>query len=323
MSEISTVFYNQVYATEWDDLVHVSVNGTLFHLRTFLAYHPPNRFSDASLCFYKKDRLAAVFPAARVIIKNEKWLISHPGASFGGYVYIPSVTIRDLSEIVDKTIEHARAEGYSGIKTTLPSRIYYSIPDDSAEFLLRIRNFTYDKQELSSTVALSNLPSDPWENFSSRTYRAIRKANRSGIQVRISNDLRSFYSILKKNLKLRHNVSPTHTREEIIALHKIFPEKILLFGAFLGRKMVGGLVLFLCNVRTCLAFYISHDEAFQKYRPVDKLMSEVVRWARDNGFHYLDFGTFTLNMVPNWGLGRFKEKFLAKGVFRNTLVLKL
>ncbi len=36
------------------------------------------------------------------------------------------------------------------------------------------------------------------------------------------------------------------------------------------------------------------------------------------GFKYLDFGIFTVNMEPNWGLGRFKENFGARGIFRDT-----
>jgi hypothetical protein len=39
---------------------------------------------------------------------------------------------------------------------------------------------------------------------------------------------------------------------------------------------------------------------------------------KDEGFKFLDFGIFTVNMDPNWGLGRFKENFGARGIFRDT-----
>ena len=36
---------------DWDDFVERSNNETLFHLRSFLEYHPKNRFNDHSLIF--------------------------------------------------------------------------------------------------------------------------------------------------------------------------------------------------------------------------------------------------------------------------------
>ena len=58
-------------------------------------------------------------------------------------------------------------------------------------------------------------------------------------------------------------------------------------------------------------------------RVMDVAMDGVIQWALKAGIRTLDFGTFTKAMVPNWGLGRFKEKFGARGVLRNTLELTL
>jgi hypothetical protein len=41
------------------------------------------------------------------------------------------------------------------------------------------------------------------------------------------------------------------------------------------------------------------------------------------GFSFLDFGIFTVNMEPNWGLGRFKENFGSRGIFRDTFYKEL
>ena len=48
----------------WDDFVPQANNGTLFHLQSFLSYHPYDRFLDHSLLVNKKDKLFSVFPAA-------------------------------------------------------------------------------------------------------------------------------------------------------------------------------------------------------------------------------------------------------------------
>ena len=83
--------------------------------------------------------------------------------------------------------------------------------------------------------------------------------------------------------------------------------------------MIGGVVNFIANNDVILAFYISHDEDYQEYRPINLLFYEIFRWAISNNYSVFDFGIFTVNEEPNMGLARFKEKFGASGIFRDTL----
>jgi len=87
--------------------------------------------------------------------------------------------------------------------------------------------------------------------------------------------------------------------------------------------MIAGVVLFACNPKVLMAFYISHDENFQNYRGVNLLFHDVIKRAIKQKFKFLDFGIFTVNMEPNWGLGRFKESFGASGLFRDTFQIEL
>ena len=74
--------YNEEkHLQEWDVFVDNSNNGTIFHLRNFLAYHKKREFKDASIIFSKKNKIKALFSAA---LLNKTLLHSHPGASFGG-----------------------------------------------------------------------------------------------------------------------------------------------------------------------------------------------------------------------------------------------
>ncbi|MDZ7821864.1 MAG: GNAT family N-acetyltransferase [Candidatus Marinimicrobia bacterium] len=143
------------------------------------------------------------------------------------------------------------------------------------------------------------------------------------MKVRESGDYARFYEILKNNLKIRHGVLPTHALEELYALKARYPGRIRLYGAYLGETMIAGIVMFDANDRVTLAFYISHDEKYQEYRAVNVLFKEVIADSIARRFHYLDFGIFTVNMEPNYGLARFKESFGAGGVFRDTLMLDI
>jgi len=308
---------------KWDDFVRTSNNGTIFHTRRFLGYHPKERFVDHSFIFRKGERWSSVLPAAMVSMQGKRFLISHPGASFGGPVFDFSISLKDTFFVVQSLLEAARSENVDEVRFTLPPLIYHSRPGNYFDFALLESGFSYSKREVSSVIPLDFSEDETLSIFSESARRAARRAMKLGVKVRESDDFSAFYAILQNNLKMRHNVKPTHTLTELLQLKQLFPNDIRLFGATIEGELVAGVVTFTCNPKVTLAFYISHREDMQEYRGVNVLFHEVIRWAIRQGFKFLDFGIFTVNMKTNWGLARFKESFGALGVFRDTLVKKI
>ena len=66
MIEYKTFKKSEISDHEWDSFVENSDNGTLFHKREFLAYHPKDRFNDASFVVKKDNKVLALFTAAVV-----------------------------------------------------------------------------------------------------------------------------------------------------------------------------------------------------------------------------------------------------------------
>ena len=62
---------------KWDDFIDQSNNGTLFHKRKFLNYHPSGRFLDHSLIFEKRGNIIGLLPGVLKKIKEKNILISH------------------------------------------------------------------------------------------------------------------------------------------------------------------------------------------------------------------------------------------------------
>jgi lipid II:glycine glycyltransferase (peptidoglycan interpeptide bridge formation enzyme) len=118
---------------------------------------------------------------------------------------------------------------------------------------------------------------------------------------------------------LRHEVRPTHSLAELQKLVKLFPKQIILHTAHYKDNMIAGIVNFVCNDNTVLAFYICHNHQFQDYRPLNLLFLYVFDWAIKSRYKFYDFGIFTVKEEPNYGLARFKENFGANGYFRKTL----
>jgi len=321
-SNIKVIPFAPDFIEAWDSFVWQSNNGTLFHTRAFLAYHPPQRFNDDSLLFFKEGRLLAVLPAATRVDDTSKILRSHPGASFGSFVANSNLSLRDAERIVTNFLAYCHERGYAGAEITLPPQIYLARPSHYLDFILYQHGFRYRKREVSSVVPLDVTMDRVLELFSPESRRAVRRAQKLNVRIEESDDFATFYEILKKNLRLRHNVQPAHSLDELLQLKKIFPERVRLFAAFAENELIAGIVIFACNSRAALAFYISHREAFQRYRGVNLLFYEVFQWCISQGFRFVDFGIFTVNMQPNWGLGRFKESFGAQGVFRDTMMLE-
>jgi hypothetical protein len=320
---IEIVRYTAKDAVAWDEFVWSANNGTLFQTRRFLSYHPADRFKDHSLCFYKGGRRLAVLPAADFKNGEVRTLISHRGASYGGLTVRDTLGIRDSFDLVRALIHHARNEGFDAIDLTPPPQIYFNRPSNYIDFALVQNGFTYRKREISSVIPLDYPVEEILSTFSESSRRAVRRGKKLGVVVRESEDYGDFYQILKKNLQLRHNVQPTHTLDEVHKLKSLFPERIKLFAAYHHNRMVAGVVMFICNPKVVLAFYISHNEEFQQYRGVNVLFHDIIQWALNGGYAFLDFGIFTVNEDPNWGLAHFKESFGAQGVFRDSLKLML
>jgi len=303
---------------EWDNFIDNSDNGTIFHKRRFLSYHPKGRFIDSSLVFKKQNKLFSIFPAVEVEREGKKILSSHGGASYGSFVYKEDLNLREAFDLVEQTIDYAKKNNFNRIQLTIPPIIYLTKYSNYIDFALVKNDFQYVKRDVSSVVQLDFPREKLLYTYRAEARTAVKKSIKQGVEIVECEKFAEYYEILKKNLKMRHNVNPTHTLDELIKIKNLFPSKVRLWGAFLKDKLIAGVCNFSANDKVVLAFYISHDEEYQEYRAVNLLFYEIMKRYQDEGYKFLDFGIFTVNMDPNWGLGRFKENFGARGIFRDT-----
>ena len=302
----------------WDSFVLKANNGTLFHLRKFLSYHPDDRFKDHSIEVYKKNTIFSVFPAADIIIDDKKMLVSHPGSSYGSFISKEELSIKDAMDMVSKLIDYSSKKGFEGIKLTIPPAFYSNRLSNYIEYSLLFNGFDYFRREVTSTLTIENSEHKILNKFKPSHQRALRKSKKLGVETRITKKADEFFSILKDNLKIRHGVDPTHSLIELKSLIKLFPESINIFGAFYDNQMIAGVLNIVVKNGVALAFYISHKEDFQELRPLNLLFFDIFKWCLKNNIKVYDFGTFTEKGIANMGLGRFKESFGASGVFRDS-----
>lgn len=300
---------------DWDAFVRTSANGTLFHRLDFLAYHG-DRFhqQESHLAWKQGETLKAVMPLALLAEGDEILARSPYGASYGGIVHRPDLSLAEAEEMVGLLMEHLCQQGVTRCTITPPPTIYSAQASDYISFFLLKAGFRLVNSDLTAYIPVS---AQPLDSFSYAAGKAVRKAQREGVIVAESRDVDAFYDILLAN-RSKFDAVPTHTREEVRWLLEHLGDNIQLFMASLSDQPIAGTLVFRCNDLVLLDFYWAHLEEYQSHRPVNLLVHEVTRWAAGQGITWFDFGTQTFNMIPGRGSSRFKETFGSTGIFRHT-----
>jgi hypothetical protein len=296
------VKYNENFSNLWDEFVKNSKNGTIFHTRKFLSYHPSERFKDESILIYKKNRLVALFPA----IEFENRIISHRGSTYGGLIVGLKNRLNDSLEIwkniikyYNKTIEFRRSE-----------YIFDLYPSEEIIFSAKKLGFKEINEELSTCLDLNNIKLTKGRKW------ALTKCKNLQI-VFDDNDYKSYYKILKNNL-IKHNSTPTHSLEEMIKLKSLLPKNYFLVTIYLDDKMIAGIWLVLANSKTAHTFYIAQNYNYTEYQPLSCVAKNIIEFLKEKNFKYLNFGISTEDggKIINKGLFEFKESFGGFGVSR-------
>jgi hypothetical protein len=313
---IQAISYTEEWKERWDRFVLASNNGTMFHLQKFFDYHPKGRFNWHHLLFVENKEIVAVLPGAVMGTTFE----SPIGASYG------SLVTNDLSfakslELVDAFSDYCRDHSFERALLTPPPFMYQKVITQHLDYALAYRGFSYDKHYISHAIQLNT--EDFVSHFQSTARRYIHKYQREhALRVEMNEDYEAFYPILIQN-KARHGVTPTHTLGEILRLKKLLPENLALFLVYKGTKPIAGSLMFSCNDQVALCFYNMLLYEYEEYNPIHIVMYEVVKWATERGFSWVDIGvsqdTKAENpMTPSMNLIRFKEKFNAHGLLRST-----
>ena len=308
---------------QWDKFVENSGNGTIFHLQRFLNYHPPGKFNNHSIIFHNGKDIIAVIPGVEEKQKD-KVFISHPGASFGGFILKNGINIKKIKNIISVFLEYIKKNDFHSVLITQSSLPYQDRFGEEIDFLLSLYGFRIKKKELTSGLFLNFASEeDMLKNFKNSAVRGVKKSLRNNVNFRQSDDIEIFYSILSENLKKYHKTEPTHSYDELKKLMSKFSDRILLFGAYHKGKMIGGIVLFLCRKDIALIFYISSDRRYQALRQENLMIYELIKWLYERNYKYLDFGTLSVDMKINYGIYQFRSGFGTVNFVRNQYYLKI
>ncbi len=315
------------WESAWEAGVASSRNGTVFHTRRFLSYHPEGRFLDASILFLDGEKIVGLLPAARRTDDGKPILVSHPGASYGGIVLPLGAPMNTTGEMLSLLKEHARAEGYGRISLLrLPPVSLQREWSGDQQYWLYQQGWRMTQCEMDGAVNLRGLTEEKvMPSLTGKCRNMVRQAERGGVVVGLSDDFPAFWTLLGEVLSQRHGAKPTHTQGEIQTLKSLLPGQVRLLAAKRGGALVGGIILVTIHDRALYTLYMAQDYTSQQYHPMHLLLRDALCLAIREKRSVLHLGVSTEDggTKINEGLFFFKESFGCRPVRRESWEIEL
>lgn len=308
--------YQDKYELVWDEFVlSKSINGNFLQTRNFYNYHAKGKFKDASVMFFKDEKLAAVLPANE--IDDGKTLIAHQGSTFGGIVigkeYANTV---NYNWIFGELMAYFRKKKYKIAELRMHNWLYS--PDEKHHELLdyyfQLNGFIV-RSEIGFYIDLERLGVDYVSYFEKLKKRKLNKARKQGLsfgQLNSDDEVIDFYAVLMDNMR-KLSAVPAHSLEEILDFKNFrLKDVVSFYGVFYEDIMIAGSMVFdFCDKKVFHTQYLASHHDYLDYCPNEFLYTNLIQVAKDKGYRYLSYGTSSLEhgMVYNESLGMYKEGF--------------
>lgn len=326
MSKISLeILKDNNCGPELENFIASSANGTLFHSPRFLSYHGEEKFQKRSgtisHLLFRKGRTICGFMPGMILRENDTVSFNSPyGASYGSFV-TPRVSFDQAGAMLDQFMNFLAESGvHEANLVPVPPCYSKDSFQDFFQYLLLSRGFSIKKTELLIVCRLGQSADYPHCSMDKGAKHAYKQAERKGVQTARSEDFGRFYDLLEKNLS-RFQKKPTHTLEEILRIHELFPERLQIWLATLEDRAIAGALILLTNDLTANCFYVCSAEEYSSFRGTSLAMKNVLEWLSGQGFQWMDWGPSSFGYEPHVPLIRFKESFGGLGVLRYYLHL--
>lgn len=305
--------YDESMKGLWDEFVNRSRNSTFMHRRDFIEYHG-DRFQDCSLMVCADDnRPTALLPANR----EGQVLVSHAGLTYGGFITDDSTKQPQMLDIFDSVLTWLQQAGVNKLVYKTTPHIHHRIPAEEDLYALYLAGGKLIARDVWPVI-----PRELRPEFQERRGRGVSKAAKAGLEVRESDDLSTYWTLLTAVLA-KHSAAPVHSLQEITKLKGLFPGHIRLFGVFDQNKMLGGVLIFETD-RVARAQYIAALEEARSTGGLDLLFHHLLNTTyRDTP--YFDFGTTTTQGGAQFNrfLSDQKEGFGARSIVHDRYEIDL
>jgi hypothetical protein len=297
--------YNSDRKVDWNAFVGASKNGTFLFLRDYMEYHA-DRFVDYSLLFLDDDNhIVALLPAT----VDRDVVTSHGGLTYGGVVCGNDMKTSTMLALFRTLLDFLVADGRKKLIYKSVPHVFHRIAAEEDLYALFVNGARLYRRDASSAIFLPA----PLK-FAKGKREGIRKATRGNLTVRDSTDYETFFAIGKDVMRARHDTSPVHTSAEMARLATFFPDRIKLFGSYVGDEMVAGVLLYDFEHSVHTQYMYNSDRGLS-LGALDLVLGHLINDVYAH-YRYFSFGVSTESggTVLNEGLNHQKEMFGGRAV---------
>ena len=297
----------------WDNFLSISKNATFLFRRDFIEYHGERFIDHSVLIFNSKKKLLALFPACQ----KKKTIHSHSGLSYGGIIFHQDIRLHEAKIVFQVLLNYFQSQGFQKIIYKQLPYFYQKYPNYEEDIILYQLKAQLIRKDIGAIIDLQSLRSTTFLRGRSRELD-LQKAQNHNLKIIQSNNLSYFWkNILIPNLKTRHQISPTHSLNQITYLVDLFPKNIRFFSVQKNQQIVAGTLIFQTD-EVAHAQYIASSELGKKHGALTLLFQHLVR-NKYSDFKFFSFGISTENQGKhlNQGLHTWKESFGARAIPHN------
>lgn len=313
---------------EIDDFIDTAANGTIYHRPRFLGYHGRDKLKQCGvefrhLVFRRKSKIAGFFPGALTVQDDGCEYRSPWGASIGGLVIAPGASFSEIDQMVAIWLDQLENWGVSRASLTLtPVCFQRELGQETVEFVLSMKGFCYAAPAFMMAVQIKESSDFPAAVLGADARRRARRSAEAGCEAYVGRDLDSFWPVLAETMQ-GHESTPTHSKSELQELLDRFPEAFSIHLAQHYGRTVAGMLLIEVTARAATTFYICSTIDSRRLSPVNLLAANALRWARDRGLEWIDYGPCNSGMQVGMSLVHFKEENAGRGVLRRAMTYDL
>jgi len=280
---------------DWDEQVSGFPYSTFFHSSAWLrVLRNSYGFKPIAFAYPDRNNPTAIF----TIMEVDSWLTGRRGVSLPFSDFCPPLhsSSKDSIYLYARIVEYAASRAWK----------YLEIRESFGELNQNQHSTCY----LSHTLDLTTSPKNLFQNLSSANRRAIRKANKSSIQVEKKTgleDVRVFFELLCLTRK-RHGLPPQPWSFFVNLFEEVISKDLgCVFLANRGSRPIAGAIFVNYNQKVIFKFGAS-DKKFQELRANNLVIWTAIQRFVDDGWKELHFGR---SAPENEGLMRFKRQWNA------------
>ncbi|MCS6795532.1 MAG: hypothetical protein RMJ97_01225 [Raineya sp.] len=319
---------NEAYSQEIINFIEKeAVNSLIFHLPNFFYYHPASKFPrdkyvKTDYIFTYKNKIFAMIVGVRYENTYESLL----GASYGGIIHSAEINYALIDNLLEKWLLALKEENVHKIYITVVPEVMYKNDKGYAvnyiHHVLQAKKFQIQKMDMILCHKINKQVSIE-SRIDSKTHTELKQAFKNNLRCEIMEGVcPDTYKLLSESQQ-NFGKNPTHTYEELLTLHRLFAGKINSFKIYSNDELLSGIITFTYNKKVLNTFYIFDKPEGRKKKANHLAYYNVIEYAKNNDFDFVDFGPSTNGYEANLNLIKFKENWDSVPDLRVKYVLKL